>query len=40
MCGIALTDGSDPTLAAELRSWLERTTSIFADRTGGDMVRR
>ena len=32
MCGIALTDGSDPTLAAELRSWLERTTSIFADR--------
>jgi predicted nucleic acid-binding protein len=30
--GIALKDGSDPTFAAELSSWLERMTSIFADR--------
>jgi predicted nucleic acid-binding protein len=30
--GIALKDASNPTFAAELRSWLERTTNIFADR--------
>ena len=30
--GIALKEAGDPTFAAELRLWLERTTSIFADR--------
>jgi predicted nucleic acid-binding protein len=30
--GVALKEPADPTFAAELRSWLERTTSIFADR--------
>lgn len=30
--GIALKEVGDPTFAAELRLWLERTTSIFADR--------
>lgn len=30
--GIALKEHADPTFAADLRSWLERTTSIFADR--------
>jgi len=30
--GIALKEPADPTFAADLRSWLERTTSIFADR--------
>jgi predicted nucleic acid-binding protein len=30
--GIALKEAGDRTFAAELRLWLERTTSIFADR--------
>ncbi len=32
MRGITLKDGSDPTLATALRSWLELTTISFADR--------
>jgi hypothetical protein len=44
MSGIALKDGNDPTFAAELRVWLERTTSIFVGRilplwSGEDRIR-